>query len=68
MVHMPEIDQDKCNNCGLCVSVCTCGALIMVNDVVTIIETTDCGWCLQCEAVCPNQAITCRFEIVIEQK
>lgn len=66
MTEMPIIDAEKCRGCGLCVSVCACGALVIVGNVVTIIETVDCGWCLQCEFVCPNGAITCPFEIVIE--
>jgi len=70
MIEMPIIDLDKCNGCGLCVSVCLCGALVMVDKVVTIVETKDCEWCTkwcnQCEAVCPTGAICCPFEIVVE--
>ena len=66
MVEMPEVDQKKCNGCGLCVTVCHCHALILVNNVVTLVETEECGWCTECEAVCPNNAIACPFEIVIE--
>jgi len=64
---MPIIDLEKCDGCGLCVGVCTCNALVMVKNVVTIIETDDCGWCLQCEIVCPTGAIAAPFEIVIER-
>lgn len=67
MAEMPIIDQKKCNGCELCISVCTCGALVLVGNVVTVIETEECGWCIQCEAVCPTGAITCPFEIVIEE-
>ena len=67
LVEMPVIDQEKCQGCGLCVSVCICSALVISHNVVTIIETSDCGWCLQCELVCPNGAITFPFEIVIEE-
>ena len=66
MVLMPSIDLEKCNGCGLCISVCRCGALVMVNNVVTIIETEECHWCTECEAVCTFGAICCPFEIVIE--
>ncbi len=66
MVEMPQVDRQKCNGCGLCVGVCSCGALILVDNGVTVIETEECGWCAECEAVCPTQAITCPFEIVIE--
>jgi len=63
---MPVIEIEKCNGCGLCVSVCTCGALSIKDNVVTIIEVDNCGWCTQCELVCPNDAISCPFEIVVE--
>jgi ferredoxin len=39
----------------------------MVDNIVTIIEIEECGWCTQCEAVCPTGAISCAFEIVIEE-
>ena len=68
MVEMPVVEQEKCNGCGLCLSVCTCGALILVDNVITIIETEDCGWCTLCEAVCPTGAISCLFEIVVEER
>ena len=68
MVEMPSINQEKCNRCGLCISVCACGAIILVKNTVTIIETEDCHWCTNCEAVCPTAALTCSFEIVIEEE
>jgi MinD superfamily P-loop ATPase len=68
LISMPVVDQERCNGCGLCISVCTCNALVMIENVVTVIETVDCGWCLQCEVVCPNNAIACPFEIVIEER
>ena len=67
MAEMPVIDREKCNGCGLCISVCRCGALVLENGIISIIETDDCGWCTQCEAVCATGAITCPFEIVIEE-
>ena len=67
LTEMPVIDQEKCNGCGLCINVCSCNALVLVENVVTVIETVECGWCLQCEVVCPTGAIACLFEIVIEE-
>ena len=67
MTVMPVIDHEKCDGCGLCVSVCSCNALVMVGKVVSVIETEDCGWCMQCEVVCPSGAIVCPFEVVIEK-
>ena len=66
MVEMPQIDYEKCNGCGLCISVCQCGALVLINDKVTIIETLQCHWCTECEMVCPTNAISCSFEIIME--
>ncbi len=67
MVEMPILDLDKCDGCGLCVSVCKCGALVLVNNVIIVIEIEECGWCTYCEAVCPNNAISCPFEIIIQE-
>ncbi len=67
MAEIPVIDREKCDGCGLCVSVCLCGALVLVGNVITIIETEVCDWCTQCEAVCPTGAISCPFEIVLER-
>jgi ferredoxin len=67
VVMMPVIIVDKCTGCGLCVEVCHCSALVMVNNVVTAVEVEECGWCAQCEAVCPTGAISCPFEIVVEE-
>ncbi|MCX6011986.1 MAG: 4Fe-4S ferredoxin [Chloroflexi bacterium] len=66
MAEMPFIDLTRCNGCGECLKVCNCHALVLVNNVVVLIETDDCGWCTECEAVCPTQAISCAFEIIIE--
>jgi len=67
---MPQIDCEKCDGCGICVSVCSCKALVIVDNVVTYqhsIEAHECNkWCNNCELVCPNDAITCPFDIVIE--
>lgn len=67
MACMPTLDLKKCTDCGLCVVVCRCNALVLVDGVVTVVETEDCGWCGECEAVCSAGAITCPFEIVVEE-
>jgi NAD-dependent dihydropyrimidine dehydrogenase PreA subunit len=66
MPERPIIDEDKCDGCGLCVSVCACGGLEIINKVVTPIASVKCGWCAMCELVCPSGAISCPFEIISE--
>ena len=71
MAEMPEIDQEKCNRCGLCISVCSCNMIVLVENFITIIQKKECQgcthWCTLCEDVCPTGAITCSFEVVIEE-
>jgi len=64
---MPVIDLQKCDGCGLCVGVCHCNALAIVNNIITTIETVECDWCTDCELVCPTGAISCPFEIIIQE-
>ena len=67
LTEMPVIELEKCNGCGLCIGVCTCKALVLVENFVRVVETEECGWCLQCEVVCPTGAIAFPFEIVFEE-
>jgi len=67
VAEMPIIDPQKCDGCGLCVGVCPCNALALVNNIITIIETVECDWCTDCEAVCPTGAIICPFEIILQE-
>jgi len=67
VAEMPVIDPNKCDGCGLCVGVCHLNALAIVNNIITIIETVECDWCTDCELVCPTGAISCPFEIIIQE-
>jgi MinD superfamily P-loop ATPase len=68
MLDKPRIDEAKCQGCGLCVSVCFCNSLVIKDNVVKAINTDSCAWCALCELVCPNGAITCPFDIIVEDE
>ena len=72
MVEMPVIDREECDGCGLCVSVCHCNVLVLVDNVIAVIEKEECiscnRWCTQCEDVCPTGAMSWRLTIVIEER
>lgn len=68
MAEMPAIDTERCNGCGLCVCVCLRNVLVLVEKIITVIETGECGWCTYCELVCPTGAISCPYEIVVVEE
>jgi epoxyqueuosine reductase QueG len=39
----------------------------MVENIIKMIEVNDCGYCTECELVCPTGAIQCPYEIVVEE-
>lgn len=67
MQLMPIFDQTRCDGCGLCVTVCRCGALVMTEDKIALIHVDDCGWCTDCELVCATGALQCPYEIVVSE-
>jgi hydrogenase-4 component H len=67
MSDVPVIDGAKCDGCGLCVSVCVCGGLQISGNVVKPVPGVNCLWCATCELVCPSGAITCPYDIVVEE-
>jgi len=71
MAKIPIIDRNKCNGCGLCVEVCSCQALVLVDNTVEVREKRECHqctkWCTMCEMVCTTGAIQCSFEVVTEE-
>ena len=57
---MPKIiiDQEKCNQCGACVSLCNSGNVYaQKNDTVRVVNIDNCWFCGHCVAICPTDAI-----------
>ncbi len=61
---LPILYADKCNGCGICVTVCQPGIIVLGKDTVILKDNGNCDWCRLCEEVCPVQAIICAFSIV----
>ena len=53
-----NIDRDKCNGCGLCVSACHEGAIGMIDGKAKLLRDDYCDGLGDCLPVCPTGAIT----------
>jgi NAD-dependent dihydropyrimidine dehydrogenase PreA subunit len=50
------IDNEKCEDCGICVTICPLHAISIIKDKA-FIDQNRCTGCLQCINECPNDAI-----------
>ena len=53
-----EINEEKCNGCGLCATACHEGAIGMVNDKAKLLRDDYCDGLGNCLPVCPTGAIS----------
>lgn len=53
-----DINQEKCNGCGLCIAACHEGALQLVNGKAQLVSETYCDGIGACLPECPAGAIT----------
>src|SRR3989339_1644522 len=53
-----EIDQDKCNGCGLCIPNCPEGALQIIDHKARLVSDLFCDGLGACVGYCPQGAIT----------
>ncbi|MFA9465555.1 MAG: ATP-binding protein [Velocimicrobium sp.] len=53
-----EIDEDKCNGCGICASACHEAAIGMVNGKAKLLRDDYCDGLGDCLPTCPTGAIT----------
>lgn len=53
-----QIDEEKCNGCGVCVKACHEGAIGMVNNKAKLLRDDYCDGLGDCLPACPTNAIT----------
>ena len=53
-----EIDQEKCNGCGICADACHEGAIGMIDGKATLLRDDYCDGLGDCLPTCPTGAIT----------
>lgn len=62
-VLVPEIDLEKCRNCGRCAQTCQFNALVKMKNSVMVFEEL-CHGCGACSIVCPEDAISEKERII----
>lgn len=55
---MVDIDQDKCNGCGLCVNACHEGAIQLIDGKAQLVRDDYCDGLGNCLPACPTGAIS----------
>jgi ferredoxin len=62
---VPQIDQNRCNGCGLCLDTCPTQALGQRDGKAYLLDPAACTYCTACEEICPESAIALPFLIVL---
>ncbi len=55
--YLPDIDKDKCTECGQCIERCCFNALSFEDSIISI-NKEKCMGCGQCAIICPEEIIT----------
>ena len=72
--NLPQVNTEICSKCGLCIEVCPCHSVELKEgapvfscpDECTPIAADLAGCGCVCEDACPEGAISCAFEVVLE--
>ncbi len=64
-IPLPEINDQLCDGCGQCVTICPEQVLVLVDSRPRLTSVDGCAYCGDCEQVCPPGAIALSYEIVI---
>jgi len=60
---MPEIDRERCTECGDCVEACPEHALTLQKGIGIVLDEEACAYCGDCEEICPQGAIRLPYVI-----
>jgi NAD-dependent dihydropyrimidine dehydrogenase PreA subunit len=55
-----QLDPQKCNGCGMCLTVCPHQVFALINKKSSIVNRDQCMECGACKTNCQNQAIEVR--------
>ena len=58
MRKIVKVDEEKCDGCGMCISHCTEGALLLFNGKACLVADELCDGLGSCVDVCPQGAIS----------
>lgn len=56
-----RIDEELCNGCGVCVSPCAEGAIVLVDGKAKVVHEELCDGAGFCLGVCPTGALTLEY-------
>jgi ferredoxin len=57
LMPRPNIIEDECSACGICVDECPEGVLEVAGDTVKVVAEDDCTGCEACLEACPMGAV-----------
>ena len=60
--YRPIIDQELCNNCGICLIYCPVNSVKQVNKEI-VLDLSFCKGCGICRQECPRKAISWQKEV-----
>ena len=65
---LPIIDSAKCIGCDLCVRACPNAVLSLVENIAVVTNPQACHYTGICQEICPTEAISLLYEIVVGGK